>query len=242
MQPGDAQPFGKRRNLLCLVSPFAPYGPFCPVVKASRELLLSYSLLISFWFLAYLKKKQTVISSWDLRLLFIKADSRGRERAHKVMTCARSRFTCALTLTSTFLLFMRHSGAFNITNEKVWPLPRLLGGKCQVPGMLHRIGMSCLPGDLNHTNMIWSQDSEPVGASLPTRRVFKEDSGTYVQSPSRTSDTEAHTLALGNHVSGMLWCFPRPYTMHFWADFNLCPWPVVNKLDPLSISTEPEVV
>lgn len=93
--------------------------------------------------------------------------------------------------------------------------PRLLGGKCQVPGMLHQIGMSCLPGDLNHTNMIWSQDSEPVRASLPTRRVFKEDSGTYVQSPSRILDTEAHTLALGNHVSGMLWCFPRPYTMHF---------------------------
>lgn len=120
--------------------------------------------------------------------------------------------------------------------------PRLLGGKCQVPGMLHQIGMSCLPGNLNHTNMIWSQDSEPIRASLPTRRVFKEDSGTYVQSPSRILDRGSHTGARKPCVWNAL-VFPQTlYHALLWADFNLYPWPVVNKLDPLSISTEPEVV
>ena len=65
---------------------------------------------------------------------------------------------------------------------------------------------------------------------------------TYVQSPSRTLDTEAHMPTLGNHVWNAL-VFPQTlYYALLWADCNLYPFPVVNQLDPLRISTEPEVV
>ena len=47
---------------------------------------------------------------------------------------------------------------------------------------------------------------------------------------------------LGNHVWNAL-VFPQTlYYALLWADCNLYPFPVVNQLDPLRISPEPEVV
>lgn len=137
-------------------------------LKASRYLLLPYSFLISVLVSCSFFKKHS--SSWDLRILFTKADSTwsGKKSQGRWLVIKAGLHVLQLSLVLSFYLcdivenlipWIKRSGLYS----------RLLGGNCQVSGTLHQKGMSCLPEDLNHTKMIWSQGFEPARASLPTR-------------------------------------------------------------------------
>lgn len=75
--------------------PSALCVPFCSMVKSLQRaafILFTSNFIFGFFFLIVLLG---ILGYFSLR----QAHS-GRERVHKVMICARSRFTCALTLTN----------------------------------------------------------------------------------------------------------------------------------------------